>query len=507
MEVAGVVLSAIPICVLVLEGWEATEPRVKAFWRARIAISRYARDLRAHRDNLEIAIKTLLHGCMSSQEIESSFEDVLKRDWTHPDQAALATTLRARHGDNFSLFQYGMLDICEDVRQIMVLMGVIPNDSKLLGHQLNVVLATNSQPTQSSTILHTRFRLLLKDKAIKAAFISLASNIDSLISRLRNNEIWQQHRRDDQAMSISAAAQRRRSHLQALGNTLKATTQSAQPPRTLDFAILLGEPCRDENDASEAMRYFAAYHDRTNWRRTIFHASDTIAAHRLNQSHPPNHTVISDLWPHLQGNHFECLELHLDLRGAQQLTGFYRTPYRVSYGTPTSSLRMLPARSLLGQHISRPRRLNMAATIASWMELLYGTPLMPEAWDPDDIKCMDFGPTSTDSLCLRTKFEAILTTSSAPSNQSIGTALLMLGIVLIELWSNKPCIALQNATPRSSENLGRILNDMMATEGNDLPIKYSRAVSDCWRLAHRPDAFEREFRGLVESVAQTAAIF
>ncbi|PIA94596.1 hypothetical protein CB0940_08163 [Cercospora beticola] len=511
MEVAGVVLGAIPICALALEGWEATEPRVKSFWRARIAISRYARDLRAHRDNLEITVKTLLHGCMPSQEIESSFEDVLGRDWTHPVQVALATSLRAKHGDNFTLFQSGMQDICEDVRQIMVLMGLIPDNSMLLGHQLNAILATKSHSTHGSVTLNTRFRLLLKDKAIKTAFLSLASNIDGLISRLRNNEIWQQHRRHDQAISISADVQRRRSHLQALGNTLKATTQSAQPPRTLDFAIVLDEPSKDNNDTSEAMRYFAAYHDRMCWRRTIIHASDMTAAHRLDQSHPPKLTVISDLWSHLQGNPLECLELHLDLRGPQELTGCYRTPYRAQYGHSTSSLRMLPARSLLGKHISRARRLNMAATITSWIELLYGTPMMPEAWDPDDIKCMEFGsnsgPASTDSLCLRTKFEEILTTSAVPPNQSIGTALLMLGIVLIELWSNKPCIALQNATPRSFENLGRILNDMMATEGNDLPIKYSRAVSDCWRLAHTPDACEREIRGLVESVAQTAAVF
>lgn len=131
MEVAGVVLGAIPICALALEGWEGTEPRVKAFWRARIAISRYARDLRAHRHNLEITVKTLLRGCMPSQEIESSFEDVLKRDWTHPDQAALATRLQARHGNNFLLFQIGMQDICEDLSQIMVLMGLIPDGSQV----------------------------------------------------------------------------------------------------------------------------------------------------------------------------------------------------------------------------------------------------------------------------------------------------------------------------------------------------------------------------------------
>lgn len=143
MEVAGVVLSALPICALALEGWEATEPRVKSFWRARIAISRYARDLRAHRDNLEITSKRLLHGCMPSQEIESSFEDVLKRDWTQPDQAALATRLRAKHGDNFPLFQAGMQDICEDIRQIMVLMGLIPDGSQVRTQLFNCLARIN----------------------------------------------------------------------------------------------------------------------------------------------------------------------------------------------------------------------------------------------------------------------------------------------------------------------------------------------------------------------------
>lgn len=131
MEVAGAVLGAIPICVLALEGWDASESRLKAFWRAPIVISRYARELRAHHDNLQIIIKRMLHGCVPFQEVESSFEHVLKKDWNHPDQAELARKLRAKHGENFELFQSGMQDICEDLRQIMVLMGLIPAGSQV----------------------------------------------------------------------------------------------------------------------------------------------------------------------------------------------------------------------------------------------------------------------------------------------------------------------------------------------------------------------------------------
>ncbi|PPJ54376.1 hypothetical protein CBER1_07753 [Cercospora berteroae] len=455
----------------------------------------------------------MLHGCSPFREIESSFEDMLKKDWGHPDQAELAGKLRAKHGDNFELFQTSMKDICEDLRNIMVLMGIIPVDSKLSVHQLDAIITQITHAPQNFATVQTRFRFLFKERAIKAAFNSLGVAIERLTSHLQNNATWQQHRRGEQKNYIFAAVQRRRAQLVALANTIEETMQSAKPSRTLEFALLLNEQSRSEDDALEAMRCFAALFDHIAWRRAVFHASDSVAAHQSMEQRTSTLVTMQDLWPLLQspGNRFDCMELHLDLRGCKELTGFYQTPYGAHTGTSTAAIRMLPARSLLGQHISRGRRLHMAATIVSWMEMLYGTPLMPEAWDPDDIKYVNYSPannlTHTDSLCLRTKFEKPSTSSSAAPNTSRGTALLMLGIVLIELWTNRLCAALQNSASRSPESLGKILDDMMAAEGPDLPLQYSRAVSDCWRLARTPDAFQAEFGGLVNSVVQTAAVF
>lgn len=127
MEVAGVVLGAIPVCLLVLEGWEAVEPRVKTFWHAHIAISRYVCALRGHRDNLEVIIKTMLHGCMPIEKIERDFRTLLTEDWSTPTHIHLASKLRSKHGENYQLFQAGMQGICNDIKAVVVILGLWPS--------------------------------------------------------------------------------------------------------------------------------------------------------------------------------------------------------------------------------------------------------------------------------------------------------------------------------------------------------------------------------------------
>ncbi|SMR48593.1 unnamed protein product [Zymoseptoria tritici ST99CH_1E4] len=512
MEVAGVVLGAIPVCLLVLEGWEAVEPRVKTFWHAHIAISRYVCALRGHRDNLEVIIKTMLHGCMPIEKIERDSRTLLTEDWSTPTHIHLASKLRSKHGENYQLFQAGMQGICNDIKAVVIILGLWPSRDEMSNEQLDIIVKQHRSPSSGLSRVQTRFRFTFKHKAIKSAFTSLATDIDSLSNRLKNNQIWQNLKHNERVQDASDQVQRQRHHLKALAHEIERATASARHTRSVEFAILLDSGTVAREHMPQAARYLLAFHDQSSWKQANFHVSDTEAVHDLSPQHGGTPADIEDIWKLIQTlvQPQQCIELHLDLRGQPCLTGNYIPQPGSGLSTHHNRLNLISARGMLGKTVPRASRLQTAAIFTSWVQLLYGTPFMTTAWAADDIKFNDTDPGTlplkAPLLCLRTGLDQVSTALQTPAPAMQGAALFMLGIFRIELYTNKPCSGLRDPTHISTTGLANLLNELMETEAHDLPIAYARAVSDCWRLGHMPSAFDAEFGDLTDRVTRTAAI-
>ncbi|WPA97651.1 uncharacterized protein RHO25_002262 [Cercospora beticola] len=263
MEVAGVVLSAIPICIDILEGCIKAGEHVAAFRQWNMRTEQHRRLLVSRKKDLESLLEALLLGTTELPEDPEMLYQFLKQDWHDEKYVDMLHELNEKHGDLWPDFQALLQDYYEELKHLVVRLGLASAENlDSIGFMLFAGIA-NSQQQSSNDLLEAlknapaprqgmqRFlagiRFVLRREQSEKSLGGLGQRISELRYRLVHNAEMQVRKRQAKMMSNSAQSSRSRSHLEALYHCLDRTTRSVRKSSPLAMALGLSSswnaPC------------------------------------------------------------------------------------------------------------------------------------------------------------------------------------------------------------------------------------------------------------------------
>lgn len=254
MEVAGVVLGAIPLCVILLESWTVAGRRISSFRRWEMKITRYKRLLEGHRHDLEIFLRRMLIGTVPWSELEKDkLYNLLEQDWTDDEHFHMVTELRNRHGALYEDFKELVLDLRTHLQTIALSLDLAPqqisgqagpHQSQLSNEQLMQMLRAQVPRTQWLSALPAKVKFAMKDGQIEQSLRDLADRVITLQNRMHWNTELQEAAKREKRKSASEQSARTREHLRALYDCLERTTKSIRTHQPLEIALELLTPSR-----------------------------------------------------------------------------------------------------------------------------------------------------------------------------------------------------------------------------------------------------------------------
>lgn len=115
VEVAGLILGAIPLLIAGLENYEDGLGKVKAFWKWEDELSHAIRKLWYHYTSYELSIRVLLASITSESELEAMLSDPSSKLWGDPD---IEGRLQERLSTAYKPYIYTISEIEEALEEI-----------------------------------------------------------------------------------------------------------------------------------------------------------------------------------------------------------------------------------------------------------------------------------------------------------------------------------------------------------------------------------------------------
>ena len=153
MEVAGVVLSAIPICIEILEGCIKAGEHVAAFRQWNMKVEQHRRLLVSRKSDLELLLKDLLLGTIELPEDLEALYQFLKQDWHDEKYADMLHDLNEKHGKLWPDFQALLQDYYEELKEMVVRLGLASAESLVSICSTLSVGVADSQQQSSNDLL------------------------------------------------------------------------------------------------------------------------------------------------------------------------------------------------------------------------------------------------------------------------------------------------------------------------------------------------------------------
>ncbi|PPJ50517.1 hypothetical protein CBER1_07741 [Cercospora berteroae] len=478
MEVAGVVISAIPLCVHILDGCIIAGKHIAAFRRRQIKVVRYRRLLRTRKHDLEILLCDLLLGTVDLPLDPEKLYQLLQENWHDDQHAEMQSELAQKHGYLWTECQALLKDYYEELKHIVVKLGLASMGE--LGSIADLMRALNSNPLQRQGIkrLLTDLWAVLDREKIQKSMEGLGGRIDALRARLDHNADFQARKREAGKRSDDPSIRKHASLAMALilsPDELSQRRQVSTHTAQWQFVRLL-----------ESNRYYIALRDNISWQRTVFYVSDSEEKHQLDKSGavPP---LVGNLQPLISSSTglVPCLEMHLDLTAQPScLSGPYRTRVGQQYTLSDVEPEFKTVASLIGKKLDLERRIQLALTIASYIKTLFGTPFLESSCGKDDFGVLIRPNQEFDRapVYLRRALFAQQIAAS-PASASPQMILLMLGIILLELGLDKDSNAYQTGSQPSLKDLEAHFDKWYEDLGT-LPRKYGEAIRQCGMTGH-----------------------
>jgi hypothetical protein len=115
VELAGLILGAIPLVIAALENYEEGLGKVKAFWKWEDQLSDAIRKLWYHYTSYELTIRVLLSSITSDAELEDMLSNTDSTLWGDPE---LDTRLQEKLSTAYRPYLFTVTDIEQAIEEI-----------------------------------------------------------------------------------------------------------------------------------------------------------------------------------------------------------------------------------------------------------------------------------------------------------------------------------------------------------------------------------------------------
>lgn len=121
LEIAGLLLGAIPTCATAIAEYNSTLDKIKRFRHWRLDLPRYVGILRRQRSELEETLRLLLFGMVDSDGLEIMIEDPVGSHWKNE---ALISKLKGKYREEYDIFEERIRDISSPMFKLTARLGL-----------------------------------------------------------------------------------------------------------------------------------------------------------------------------------------------------------------------------------------------------------------------------------------------------------------------------------------------------------------------------------------------
>lgn len=115
MEIAGVVLGAVPICTAAISQYKTALDWTRHFRDWHLELPRFERVLRRQRENCLLSVEILLTPCFSEEVVSQMLADPSHANWASKHTLR---ALREFHGDRYAVYDEAIEDIALLIAQL-----------------------------------------------------------------------------------------------------------------------------------------------------------------------------------------------------------------------------------------------------------------------------------------------------------------------------------------------------------------------------------------------------
>ncbi|KAI9699903.1 MAG: hypothetical protein M1820_006965 [Bogoriella megaspora] len=546
IEIAGLVLGAIPLLISALEHYEGALDSAYAFFKWRGELSTAIRKLLFQRTSYEQSVRILLNPITTEQELSDMMADSANTLWKSQD---MAQALRGRLGEAYQAY---MLNVEQIKRITESLAGKLDIDGadKVTQQGLEaIVLANRPRNVNNKVVFHfgKAVNFTMKRQKVRKLLEELETCNGWLDTYASKAEKLEESYKATKKSKFVTSLQTIEKNAARLYNSLSRAWCSAH---TSHHAGLLLEP-RLAKKRKQAVYRQKGYPENSDaelfalsllkapstrkWFEVEFRLFEELAAYQPDSStvqikvstvssstrsptaplEPASLELVENLCSILQQPSHPCIGFCLDsnddLRGA-----YPAQPRAVAFVDHAVSLEeiLLRRQGSLSKEVEEVY--SLCITLSSSLLQLSQTPWLHHTWGKADIIFLRAKDASKSSIDLKhpylTREHAKSNTksirhSSAPDNDC--SKLLALGVLLMEINSGKPIEHLRRAEDTSPNNERNELIDLqilrrwMLEQKNkgELTFAFYSAIAHCLKCFVDPTASLQnpEFRTTIES--------
>lgn len=115
MEIAGVVLGAVPICAAAISQYKKALDWTRHFCDWHLELPKFERRLRIQRASCLLSVEILLTPCFSEEVVSQMLADPSHANWASKD---VLRALREFHGDRYAVYDQAIEDIALSIAQL-----------------------------------------------------------------------------------------------------------------------------------------------------------------------------------------------------------------------------------------------------------------------------------------------------------------------------------------------------------------------------------------------------
>ncbi|KAM0717634.1 hypothetical protein Q7P37_007486 [Cladosporium fusiforme] len=498
VEVAGLVLAVLPLCITMIEHYEdEIEPFANLFsYSTRLSTRR--KDLYCVHASFTKTIQNLCHN--ASVADSEQFDEMVKKaePWVNNDESE--RKLRQFLGlQSHQAYRFEAITICDNIMKVAGILGL--DEKGLLrmegmqGFQSDpwkgvttakLQLQPPSQLTQSPHALRKRVKFIFKGGKIGPLLQKIKEGtreLDALIEKsisLHAIPVCVTIRK--QKEPFSRPLEEIKDHACRLHRALHSVWSCPDHQIHRVNLRLERRARRDDDKKADQAHFTIALMPSQEWRSFEVNVGEEPATGRVNFQKPPTVpsglSVIQDLC-----NHGGCLSLHLDHQ--DQIFGDPAIPATVS--TDTTPCTTMTLKDLLTTTMRletrEKQRIQLALTLVSSFVQLQSTPWLPTCWCTEDVILLRRNTVldvERPFICQLYPPNSCLLGSRPSDNDRI----FALGTVLLQIATQKPIEEWRMAGNTSLEDL-TIMRKCLSKEAQWWSPCFADAINACWGLLVR----------------------
>ncbi|KAF2497515.1 hypothetical protein BU16DRAFT_316252 [Lophium mytilinum] len=554
IEIAGLVLGAIPLVIAGLEYYEEGLGKVKAFWKWEDELSEAIRKLWGQYSSYELTIRGLLASITSEAELEEMMGDTTGKLWKSED---MCERLQEKLATAYQPYLY----TASEIERIILEMTACLNLNKatqITRNELEAVVIANPRMMKSGSSrdfqFQKRIKFTMKKQKVKRQLEQLESciaRLDTFTEKAEKLEPYKSNNKSKFTVPLHRIQQYAKSLYQVLNRSWGCDAHASHAINLLleQRMVLAKKKMRNltssmDKSSDGVARFVLSISDPSlpsGWRDAEVQVMEESEVSANSKSKvkiavsPPSPTTqsvtnalkalkeITSVCSALQNYPFAttCPRFYLDHDG--KLKGIFGAPKRLTvHDSNFMTLdELIRDGAIPGtQKLTKEEGYLLAVTLSSSLLQLHSTPWLRSRWSKRDISFLKLTQSQKDNggNLVQVRYPYV-TQEWSPQDLSAqdplsdvegdSSKLLALGIVLLEIYFNQPIESLRAKTssgisqqPNDYEDLS-IANRWVRREKGNLSWAFQNAVSHCLKCFADPNADlqDPDFRqGVIDEV-------